>query len=223
MLHRFSPSTAVVVHPCIVHHAHANPIEPGAMGIGCQSGRGYQDIGGGQGIKADGAAVDLDHALLAASLAQQFQFATRQHPEVGHLGAGFPVTVDGTHTQAPVAAGFRQGRPCLGHSVAAPLAAMAQGWDITQHKTGVFGLILGHEHERFSGYKGSMLDTWPRTFGDQRKMFPPPRSIGQTCIVSYSKQWQLSTALPRGWTRPALFFQERLKGKKETVKGGSVT
>lgn len=57
----------------------------------------HQDIGGGQGINAKGAAADLDHALLSSALTEQFQLRSRQDPKVCHLGAGLPVAVDGAN------------------------------------------------------------------------------------------------------------------------------
>ena len=75
------------------------------MGKNC-SGRCYQDIGSGRGIKTDGAAVDLDHALPPTTLAQQFQFGSRQDSQVRHFGADLSVAVNGADPEPAVAAGF---------------------------------------------------------------------------------------------------------------------
>jgi hypothetical protein len=72
------------------------------------SERSDQDVCGGGSIKADCAAIDPDHAAPTATLAKQFQFASWQDPQVGHLGAGFPVAIDGANPNSAMAAGFGQ-------------------------------------------------------------------------------------------------------------------
>ena len=74
-----------------------------------RSDRRNHNVGCCRCIKADGATVDLDHALLPASLAEQFEFATGQETKVGHPGAGPSVAVDGTDTKTAVATGLRKG------------------------------------------------------------------------------------------------------------------
>jgi hypothetical protein len=75
------------------------------MGKDC-SGRGHQNTGSGRGIKTDGTAVDLYHALLPTTLTQQFQFRPWQDPEIGHFRAGLSVALNGAHPEPAVAAGF---------------------------------------------------------------------------------------------------------------------
>ena len=113
-------------------------LPPAKVAVSIGSGRGHQDVGGGGRIQADGAAVDFDHALLTAPLAQQLQLAAGKKPHIRHFGASAPVAVHGAHPETAVAAGLRQGRALLDHAIAAPLAPVTQGLDVAEQEAGCF-------------------------------------------------------------------------------------
>ncbi len=69
------------------------------------------DVGRGWCVKADGAAVDLDHALLALAFAEHLEFAAGQETKIGHPGTGPSITVDGADTETIVATGLGQRNP----------------------------------------------------------------------------------------------------------------
>lgn len=109
------------------------PASPGdCRQAGGPSGRGDQNGGGGRCVQTDGAAVDLDHALLPATLAQQLQFGSRQYAQIGHAGARFPVAIDRANSHATVAARFRQGGCGLRQPLAALPSAAAKSLDIAE-------------------------------------------------------------------------------------------
>jgi len=102
-------------------------------------------VGCGGRIKAEGAAIDLDHALLPAPLAEQFQLRAWSYPQVCHLRTGLAVAVDGANPHPSIAAGFGKRRSCHCRAVAASLTAMALGRDIAEQAAGFYGVVLGHE------------------------------------------------------------------------------
>ena len=64
------------------------------------SGRCYQDVFGRQLVKADGASLYLDHAVLGLDRADQLNLRTGQYPELGHAGTEFAVTAYLAHLKS---------------------------------------------------------------------------------------------------------------------------
>ena len=77
------------------------------------SDRRNHDIGRCWCIKADGAAVDLDHALLPVSFAQQLEFAAGQEAKIGHPGTSPPVAIDGADSKTAIATRLGKRAPRL--------------------------------------------------------------------------------------------------------------
>ena len=144
--------------------------------------RCHQNIGRRRRIKADGAAVDFNHALLTAALAEQLQLAAWHQAKMGHACAGVTITGDGADPQTAVAATLCQGMALLRRLPGTTFPPPAPCHQIGEKTTAGFRLLFFH------GLTGHWSTGVPRNARGKKELSGSQTPLGDTANLSYTKQ-----------------------------------